>query len=300
MTTLYVLTGKDDRLTFDFDKDRVYVGRSSDNDIQLKDKYVSRKHFMIKREGGRFFVRDLRSTNGTFVNGKEIEPDRFYETKEGQTIVVGMSVICLGKGSSEDVFTFLDSMIRPKEGDHGGTLTLKERIMTPHKNMELIKKISDVLMESSSIREISETILRYVLELFRRIDRASIILLDTESGKTSNVISKVRKGLPKEDQHFNKKVVEKVIRSSEPVMVLDTKCEGDTFQEALNKEGIKSVLCVPLVSRAKVMGAVYVDSMTHPFGFRKDDLTLFRSLSGRAAFALEILKEREKQGDEPV
>lgn len=295
MTTLYVLTGRDERLTFDLKKDMVFIGRSSENDIQLKDKYVSRKHFMIKRHGERYFIRDLQSKNGTFINGKEIEPDKFHETREGQTIVVGMSVICLGKGSSEDVFTFLDSMTRPKEGDSSGTLILKERIMTPQKNMELIKKVSDILMESSSIREISETILKYILELFKRVDRASIILLDRETGKVSKVMSKFRKGLAKEDKNFNIKVVGRVIKRCEPMMLLDTHGEDGDFQETLKQEGIKSVLCVPLVSRSKTIGAIYVDSMRHPFSFRKDDLNLFTSLSGRAAFALEMLNERARQ-----
>ncbi len=47
-------------------------GRSSTCDVILRDPAVSKKHFRIYREGGRFFVEDLGSSNGTLIHGKRI------------------------------------------------------------------------------------------------------------------------------------------------------------------------------------------------------------------------------------
>ena len=52
------------------------VGRSSENDVQVAMARVSKVHAELKIDGERIFVRDLGSSNGTFVNGKLVErPD---------------------------------------------------------------------------------------------------------------------------------------------------------------------------------------------------------------------------------
>ncbi|MBW2284964.1 MAG: GAF domain-containing protein, partial [Deltaproteobacteria bacterium] len=50
---------------------------------------------------------------------------------------------------------------------------------------------------------------------------------------------------------------------------------------------IRSVMCVPLISRAQIRGVIYVDSVNQPFGFRKEDLKLLTALSSPAAIAVE-------------
>jgi ABC-type multidrug transport system ATPase subunit/pSer/pThr/pTyr-binding forkhead associated (FHA) protein len=54
-------------------KELVYIGRSEDSDIVLDSLIVSRKHAVVeKKKNGTFLIRDLDSSNGTFVNGKRI------------------------------------------------------------------------------------------------------------------------------------------------------------------------------------------------------------------------------------
>jgi len=48
------------------------LGRSSQNDFVLTDEKVSRTHARILFDGSNFYVEDLGSKNGTFVNGKQI------------------------------------------------------------------------------------------------------------------------------------------------------------------------------------------------------------------------------------
>lgn len=52
------------------------IGRMEANDVVLDDPTVSRFHAEIYREGRHFYIRDLGSTNGTFVNGKELRVKR--------------------------------------------------------------------------------------------------------------------------------------------------------------------------------------------------------------------------------
>ncbi len=54
------------------DKSSFTVGRKPDNDIPLDHTTVSGHHCKVYNVGGTFFVEDLGSTNGTFLNGKKI------------------------------------------------------------------------------------------------------------------------------------------------------------------------------------------------------------------------------------
>ncbi len=51
-----------------FDKDVVTVGATPDNDLVLEDETVSRNHCRIFQEGDHYLIRDLDSTNGSFIN----------------------------------------------------------------------------------------------------------------------------------------------------------------------------------------------------------------------------------------
>ncbi len=52
---------------------RLRIGRGEDNDIVVDDLSVSRQHAVMRLSGGRFEIRDLKSANGTFVNGRRID-----------------------------------------------------------------------------------------------------------------------------------------------------------------------------------------------------------------------------------
>lgn len=114
---------------YNIDSDIVTIGRSVENDIQISDKFISREHLRIRQKGDKFFVRDLGSENGTFVNGIQIPLNVNIEVAKGTAIITGMSVIFLGEGDSGNVFAFLDA-IAPGEDkrDETGTIILSDTI----------------------------------------------------------------------------------------------------------------------------------------------------------------------------
>jgi ABC-type multidrug transport system ATPase subunit len=67
--------------------DRITIGRAGDNNVVLDHPMVSRYHASIERIGTRYNLRDTRSTNGVFINGKRIERDVWL--KEWDEIRIG-------------------------------------------------------------------------------------------------------------------------------------------------------------------------------------------------------------------
>jgi pSer/pThr/pTyr-binding forkhead associated (FHA) protein len=131
MDKVYVVRGKYEHLSLGLKDQRTCVGRSPENDIQIQDNYVSRKHLELYKKGGKYFIRDLNSSNGTFVNGKKIGSKVERRIKEGDTIVIGMTLICLGESCSDRVLSFLDSVEPRRDFGDTNTFAQKDRSVSP-------------------------------------------------------------------------------------------------------------------------------------------------------------------------
>ena len=59
MFRLFVMNGPSKGKSFEFDRNIVYLGRLSDNDIQIKEKTISRKHLRITKKGDKYVIRDF-------------------------------------------------------------------------------------------------------------------------------------------------------------------------------------------------------------------------------------------------
>lgn len=68
------------------------IGRSAENSVRLPDKPVSRKHAVIYYSGGNFFIRDLKSTYGTTVDGRKVTSAGVV-LKDGAQIQLGPATI---------------------------------------------------------------------------------------------------------------------------------------------------------------------------------------------------------------
>lgn len=65
------------------------IGRDLDNEVVLADPTVSGRHAVINLRDGAWWVEDLGSTNGTFVNGKAVEPGAPVITRSGDVVRLG-------------------------------------------------------------------------------------------------------------------------------------------------------------------------------------------------------------------
>jgi ABC transport system ATP-binding/permease protein len=84
------------------DKEKLTFGRDPNNDVVLDNPRVSRYHTQVTRVGRRYYVTDLRSANGTFVNDKRVEGNVWLNPQD--TIRIGPYKLVMG----EDQFTRYD------------------------------------------------------------------------------------------------------------------------------------------------------------------------------------------------
>ena len=88
--TLVLISGGQPARVYPLNAPALSIGRSDQSDIALGDPGVSRNHARVLREGDDFIVEDLRSTNGTEVNG---QPVRRRRLADGDVIKLASSTL---------------------------------------------------------------------------------------------------------------------------------------------------------------------------------------------------------------
>lgn len=277
MPRLHILNGPEMGRSFELKDGPTYVGRSDDNDICIEDKTVSRRHLKIVRRENKFVVVDLESENCTYVGGEAITPGLEVVVEEDTLITVGMCMIYLGEGPIEKTMPFLDPMGFTGDWAEQGDIFSVSRDRTDQQKLEFLSKISDVIKEDIPTNKTLEKILEHVITLLKRIDRAAFILVDPETERVLHVVSKSRK--PIIDTCCTD-VVTRVIEDRKPVAVSNVQTEEqDGLVDTLKILKIGSVMCVPMFGDSKVIGLIYIDSLRRPYGFRREDLSLFTELA---------------------
>ena len=111
LITLRVLDGADRGRVFDEVPTPVTIGREEGNTIQLNDERVSRFHLKIQEDRDKVVLTDLESTNGTKVNGEDIQ---LRILRYGDMISLGRSVLLFGK--REQIADRLATLRRDADG----------------------------------------------------------------------------------------------------------------------------------------------------------------------------------------
>ncbi len=86
MPKLIVNPGTSQAREFELKPGAYLVGRAAGNDIRIEDASVSTNHAQIVVEGGVFVIKDLGSTNGTFIAGVQVKQG---ELRPGQSLRLG-------------------------------------------------------------------------------------------------------------------------------------------------------------------------------------------------------------------
>jgi diguanylate cyclase (GGDEF)-like protein len=98
--SLLVNQGEGVGRTFEVRETPLVVGRSSDCDIRLLNRAVSRLHFRVWRDSTGYWLRDLNSTNRTFLNDRPVVEARL---KDGDVIAAGGTVFLFSQRSDADI-----------------------------------------------------------------------------------------------------------------------------------------------------------------------------------------------------
>ncbi len=272
------------------------IGREKTNIVPVEDRVLSRRHCLVRGDNGQFTIRDLNSSNGTYVNGLPITAAR--ELKDGDQIKVGESLFLFVHSEGEPDVAALPLELATGNPMAAATVLLKAEdalYLLPHnlpkadrtvRNLETLLKIGSAV---ASIREL-ETLQRKLLQLILEAipgDRAAVLL----AGKTPDEYTSVyqwNNSAHNRPMQVSRTIIDQVIR--EKVALLSNDVLHDAaidLSESVITAQIRSLLAVPLIAFEKCLGAIYLDSQNVRCRLGEDHLQLLTGIAGVAAIALE-------------
>ncbi len=303
MPRLVIIEGRDKGETFEFEKE-ASIGRSASNLIKLSESRISRRHAHIFLREGDWIVRDCRSRNGVFVNGRAHPEARLAagdEVQVGNTKLVfeagpssrpapeqGRSVVLMDDAAPEGVVhAALDaaacSLAQEKAGvDLDDLFRANERL---RKVYEIGAAISTLLEPN----ELVERILGLILEALEA-DRGFIMLRDHPRGELKPVA--VRAGPEGGGKiSLSRTILNRVVKHQKSILSADA-MEDPRFRgsESIQLAQVRSVMCVPLMVRDQVLGALYVDKTRPHHSFDGEDLKFLTTVAHQAAAFLDTAR----------
>lgn len=98
----------------------VIAGNSDAVDIKLGNRFVSRRHFQIRFESDVFYISDLGSTNGTYLNGSKLDPNQEQILRDGDSVGLGVDeVLLIFSGPAGTVRIDTSVIARAIQSDNG-------------------------------------------------------------------------------------------------------------------------------------------------------------------------------------
>ena len=285
-------------------KDSASIGRGPENDVRIDDPSVSKRHAMIFKTPKGCSIEDLRSHNGTWIDGSMIPCGKKVEIKNGLPILIGNVLVSVGKAVPPALASLEASIdLAGSEMECDGTSLQDETLMTNRRKLQQIFEISTSLTQSLDLKVVFDKILDSLFLHFKKLEAGAILLSGENSGHLSQVASKVRDRRRSLKLYVSRSIVKQAMEQSKAVMITDTSCNREgNLAESVEVHRIVSAMCVPLITKSGVRGVIYVSSSNSQQGFSKEDLFFITSISNPAAMAIEnaLLLDRSKRSEEDL
>jgi two-component system, cell cycle response regulator len=159
---LVIVLGKPLGKRFVLNSKTMVVGRGSECQIPILDSSLSRAHAQVlKKESGRFYVSDLGSTNGTYLNEQKLTSSSAVEVKNGDLLKMGNMIFkFIGRGKIDNVF-HKDILYLASRDDLTGTLnrqSLMSCLEEGFRKARMSKKpLSAIVLDLDQFKSINDT-----------------------------------------------------------------------------------------------------------------------------------------------
>ncbi len=311
--------------TLDEQMTQVRIGRGAANEVAVgEDRGISKCHARLFASGGRVWVEDTGSRNGTFVNEKQV--GFRHPLEDGDTIRLGNTSLVFRrhvKESPPDTFTlpgmtciisikdFQDQwktreatakaapeLVAPPKQTAGPTATpappaaglAVDALAAEVKRFGVLQEIASSLLDQRDLNRLFHDCLQLIVSVVPA-RRGCLMMIEHDELQVKSYWTGGRVAdtpAAADIIQFSRTVQRLVIEKKSAV--LTTNVENDPQLEEARSiivQGIKSIMCVPLWNGEKTYGLIYLDSPSIEKDFNKDNLQLLTAIANLVTMKIE-------------
>jgi len=313
--SLFVIRGNDQGTRFELEGEAAGVGRDVSNVVQLHDTEVSRQHAEIRRADGGYRIVDLRSSNGTFVNGQRVDEHRLTS---GDQVQIGGTLMLFTRPAEEPGQDLTDQIsiasdqqtgdeshivhsVSQAEGSrmfrHEADVPQNSWLARARSNLQVMYRTALAVSHTLDIDQLLQRIMELIFE-WVEADRGCIMLVHPDTKALEPKVRRTRQGARGGERiTISKTILDYVMERNEGVLTSDAR-QDDRWNSAASilQMGIREAICVPMQGRYDVVGVIYIDTSTSPqeviqkggaTKFSQDHLKLMIAIAHQAALAVE-------------
>lgn len=292
MAFLQLLRGNKPSDQYELTKDVTVLGRNPDCDVWVNLGAVSREHAQILKIDGKFYVKDLKSRNQTFVNEKQVKPEEPPVLLNDQDKIRICDFVCVFEEPGEE----------PPSGD--GSQTVMSTIMArnsvsleaqPAERLRALLDITTSLTRTLEIESLLPRILDNLFDVFRAADRGFVLVRDEATKQFRPKSIKTRRPTDETKVRFSKTILNACVDEGRAILCDDaTQDKQFAMSASVADFKIRSVMCAPLHSaEGETFGVIQIDTQDRSKKFTQDDLQFLVAVCNQAAVAMENAKLHE-------
>lgn len=306
MALLQVLKGLNPGQQFPLEGERIILGRHPECDIVLEVGAVSRQHAVIVREGPSYFVEDLKSRNGTYLNGKAVEGRA--QLKENDRVKICDLLFTFhddppkpakpatetSEYTASSATLALDDEMANSTATIMGTVNLTENAslrmsVKPETKLKAMLEITHNLAKAMSVDDVLPKVLESLFKVFSQADRGFILLQDAAAGTLVPKAVRHRRSEKDDTIRMSRSIINQVLKGREAILSADAVSDSRfDMSQSVADFRIRSMMCVPMFdSEGNPIGLVQVDTQEQQQRFEQDDLEVLASVAAQAAIAIE-------------
>jgi sigma-B regulation protein RsbU (phosphoserine phosphatase) len=307
MAVLRAMQGLNPGQVFPLERESAVLGRHPDCDIVLDSGAVSRQHARVTCVGGNYYVEDLNSRNGTFVNGRAVNDRQLLS--DGDQLGICELLFSFHRGPPDPELVFDEGPPGDIEATAAmiddGRLTPSSTIMSkvdvssgssglrlevnPQAKLRALIEIAQNLGKALGLSEVLPKLLDSLFKIFIQADRGFIVLKDPATGRLVAKAVKYRRNQDAERARISRTIVGGVMQSKEAILSADATSDARfDMAESIVDFHIRSMMCAPLIdSEGNALGVIQVDTLDQRSRFNREDLDVLASVACQAAVAVE-------------
>ncbi len=297
---LAAIAGKLQGTVFPIGDSPLVIGRESAASVCIADPAVSRRHSQLEREDSRFFIADLDSLNGTFVNDV---PIRRRALEHGDRVRIG---------ESQFLFLLHDGDVASKSNEveledsnplSGSTVQFRfnDAMYLMARDLTALMKVSTTINAIRGLPELQKKLLELLFEVVPA-ERGAILLRDSRQSADDDEFASMfgwdRVNGPDHATRVSRSVARQVLKEGSALLITSQEETAVFEAKSLAESRASSVLCVPLIMTGKTLGVIYLETSERDVNFDRDHMQLVSAIASITAVAIENARRFEWLEDE--